>query len=182
MYIYVYTNIYFETNYINHVWYHLHFCSIFLFSDTPSDYYTVVYTDPGKTANVDSSLLSISSSSSSPSPAVDSNGNEISVLNAEPLLFKGTASSQLSNSVDSSSPNCICDNSKSQLSNLQSITSSSSFVPNKPMFNDKVIIFLITPTYTRPTQMPDMTRLAQTLRLVPNVFWIVVEDSQNKSK
>lgn len=55
-------------------------------------------------------------------------------------------------------------------------------MPNKPLFNDEAVIFLITPTYTRPTQMPDMTRLAQTLRLVPNVFWIVVEDSHNESK
>ncbi|XP_053214276.1 galactosylgalactosylxylosylprotein 3-beta-glucuronosyltransferase 1-like [Panonychus citri] len=38
-------------------------------------------------------------------------------------------------------------------------------------------IYVITPTYTRPTQMADMTRLAQTLMLVKNVFWIVAEDS-----
>lgn len=43
------------------------------------------------------------------------------------------------------------------------------------------IIFVITPTYSRPTQMADMTRLSQTLRLVKDLFWIVVEDSHNKS-
>ncbi len=52
--------------------------------------------------------------------------------------------------------------------NLRSNTESKSTNP---------IIFVITPTYTRPTQMPDMTRLAQTLRLVKHLFWIVVEDS-----
>lgn len=30
--------------------------------------------------------------------------------------------------------------------------------------------------------MPDMTRLAQTLRLVPDIFWIVIEDAHNTSK
>ncbi|KAI1290415.1 Galactosylgalactosylxylosylprotein 3-beta-glucuronosyltransferase P [Halotydeus destructor] len=38
-------------------------------------------------------------------------------------------------------------------------------------------IFIITPTYVRATQMADMTRLAQTLMLVRNIFWIVVEDA-----
>jgi len=41
----------------------------------------------------------------------------------------------------------------------------------------KPIVFVITPTYNRATQLADMTRLAQTLMLVKNIFWIVVEDS-----
>lgn len=43
--------------------------------------------------------------------------------------------------------------------------------------DDPVTIFVITPTYTRATQMADMTRLAQTLMLVKDIFWIVSEDS-----
>ncbi|RWS04304.1 glucuronosyltransferase sqv-8-like protein [Dinothrombium tinctorium] len=39
------------------------------------------------------------------------------------------------------------------------------------------VVYVITPTYTRATQMADLTRLAQTLMLVKNVFWIVSEDS-----
>ena len=39
------------------------------------------------------------------------------------------------------------------------------------------VIFVITPTYMRPTQMADMTRLAQTLMLIKNIFWVVSEDS-----
>lgn len=42
-------------------------------------------------------------------------------------------------------------------------------------------IYVVTPTYTRATQMADMTRLSQTLRLVPNIHWIVVEDSVRSS-
>lgn len=77
---------------------------------------------------------------------------------------------------------CNCDSQSSQLSPKSLAPGRPSFVPNKPLYNDNVIIFLITPTYTRPTQMPDMTRLAQTLRLVPDIFWIVVEDAQVMSK
>ncbi len=39
-------------------------------------------------------------------------------------------------------------------------------------------IYVVTPTYARATQTADLTRLAQTLRLVPAVHWIVVEDAE----
>lgn len=56
-------------------------------------------------------------------------------------------------------------------------------MPNQPVFDStRTFIFVITPTYTRPAQMADMTRLANTLRLVPDVFWIVAEDAQTESK
>ncbi|UXI18144.1 DNA replication licensing factor MCM4 [Sarcoptes scabiei] len=97
------------------------------------------------------------------------------------LLFQSSSQSQ--------SSSCICDKNDSKVSSSPSSFSSSvsnrklSFIPNQPVYDqDRILIFLITPTYTRPTQMADMTRLAQTLRLVPDIFWIVVEDSHNKSK
>ena len=43
-------------------------------------------------------------------------------------------------------------------------------------------IYVITPTHTRLVQKAELTRLSQTLRLVPNVHWIVVEDSKQKSR
>ena len=43
-------------------------------------------------------------------------------------------------------------------------------------------IYVITPTYTRSVQKADLTRLSQTLRLVPNLHWILVEDSKNKTE
>lgn len=43
------------------------------------------------------------------------------------------------------------------------------------------VIYLVTPTYRRPEQIPDLTRLAQTLLNVPAVHWIVVEDSSTLS-
>ncbi|XP_060562903.1 galactosylgalactosylxylosylprotein 3-beta-glucuronosyltransferase 3-like [Ruditapes philippinarum] len=42
-------------------------------------------------------------------------------------------------------------------------------------------IFLITPTHMRPQQKAELTRLSYTLRLVPNVHWIVIEDAAAKT-
>ena len=39
-------------------------------------------------------------------------------------------------------------------------------------------IYIVTPTVGRATQVADLTRLAQTLRLVPNIQWVVVEDAE----
>ncbi|XP_040216715.1 galactosylgalactosylxylosylprotein 3-beta-glucuronosyltransferase 1-like [Rana temporaria] len=43
-------------------------------------------------------------------------------------------------------------------------------------------IFLITPTYTRPVQKAELTRLSQTFRQVPALHWIVVEDAPQKTQ
>ena len=43
-------------------------------------------------------------------------------------------------------------------------------------------LFIITPTYTRHEQEPDLTRLGQTLMLAGNITWIVVEDSHSLSQ
>ena len=42
-------------------------------------------------------------------------------------------------------------------------------------------IYAVTPTYYRSVQKAELTRLSQTLRLIPDIFWIVVEDSDNKT-
>ncbi|CAG9765467.1 unnamed protein product [Ceutorhynchus assimilis] len=43
------------------------------------------------------------------------------------------------------------------------------------------IIYCITPTYWRYVQKAELTRISQTLKLVPNVHWIVIEDALEKS-
>lgn len=43
------------------------------------------------------------------------------------------------------------------------------------------IIYAITPTYARPVQKAELTRISQTLSLVPNVQWIIIEDADKKS-
>ncbi|XP_015114614.1 galactosylgalactosylxylosylprotein 3-beta-glucuronosyltransferase I [Diachasma alloeum] len=43
-------------------------------------------------------------------------------------------------------------------------------------------IFAITPTFTRPVQKAELTRLAQTFLHIPNFYWIVIEDSISKTE
>jgi len=38
-------------------------------------------------------------------------------------------------------------------------------------------VYLVTPTYPRREQVAELTRLGQTLLLVPNIHWVVAEDS-----
>ncbi|XP_020282830.1 galactosylgalactosylxylosylprotein 3-beta-glucuronosyltransferase P-like isoform X1 [Pseudomyrmex gracilis] len=38
-------------------------------------------------------------------------------------------------------------------------------------------LYIITPTYRRPEQIPELTRMAHTLMLVKNVHWLVIEDA-----
>lgn len=42
-------------------------------------------------------------------------------------------------------------------------------------------IYLITPTYDRPQQLAELTRLSQTLLLERRLHWILVEDSANRT-
>ncbi|VDK23651.1 unnamed protein product [Taenia asiatica] len=43
-------------------------------------------------------------------------------------------------------------------------------------------IFVITPTYSRPNQMPELVRLCTVLNAAGNVHWIVVEDAMTKNR
>ncbi|XP_063709147.1 galactosylgalactosylxylosylprotein 3-beta-glucuronosyltransferase I [Culicoides brevitarsis] len=43
--------------------------------------------------------------------------------------------------------------------------------------DDLPIIYAITPTYYRPVQKAELTRLSQTIMLVPNIYWVIVEDA-----
>ena len=48
--------------------------------------------------------------------------------------------------------------------------------------NSMPIIYAITPTYARPVQKAELTRLCNVFLLVPNIHWILVEDSKSKFK
>ncbi|CAL4061019.1 unnamed protein product, partial [Meganyctiphanes norvegica] len=50
---------------------------------------------------------------------------------------------------------------------------------NKVVEEDKSlpVIYVVTPTYRRPEMVAELTRLGQTLTMVPRVHWIVAEDS-----
>ncbi|CDS36572.1 galactosylgalactosylxylosylprotein [Echinococcus multilocularis] len=43
-------------------------------------------------------------------------------------------------------------------------------------------IFVITPTYSRPNQKPELVRLCTVLCTARDVHWIVIEDARNKSR
>uniref|UniRef100_A0A182JQH0 Galactosylgalactosylxylosylprotein 3-beta-glucuronosyltransferase n=1 Tax=Anopheles christyi TaxID=43041 RepID=A0A182JQH0_9DIPT len=60
---------------------------------------------------------------------------------------------------------------------------SSSDVPYRFPVDTKQLppLYIITPTYRRPEQIPELTRLGYTLKHVQNVLWIVVEDSENRT-
>jgi len=48
--------------------------------------------------------------------------------------------------------------------------------------SDLPIIYLITPTYLRLTQKADLIRFIYTMRQVPRIHWIVIEDANEKSE
>lgn len=56
------------------------------------------------------------------------------------------------------------------------------FVKNVRGQNDsRPVIYAITPTFARPVQKAELTRLAQTFLHVSNFHWIVVEDAPQKT-
>ncbi len=44
------------------------------------------------------------------------------------------------------------------------------------------MIYVVTPTYSRPVQKAELTRMCHTFLLVPNLHWILVEDARAKTK
>lgn len=43
-------------------------------------------------------------------------------------------------------------------------------------------LYIITPTYRRPEQIPELTRMSHTLMLVKNIHWLVIEDAYVATK
>jgi Glycosyltransferase family 43 len=39
-------------------------------------------------------------------------------------------------------------------------------------------LYIITPTYRRPEQLAELTRLGYCLKHVQNLFWLVIEDAE----
>lgn len=51
-----------------------------------------------------------------------------------------------------------------------------------PKNENLTMVYVVTPTFLKPTQIAELTALANTLRNVQNVTWIVVEDSQQHTE
>ncbi|XP_017843782.1 galactosylgalactosylxylosylprotein 3-beta-glucuronosyltransferase P isoform X2 [Drosophila busckii] len=43
-------------------------------------------------------------------------------------------------------------------------------------------LYIITPTYRRPEQLAELTRLGYTLKHVPNLLWLVIEDANHTNR
>lgn len=50
-------------------------------------------------------------------------------------------------------------------------------VKDETSTNTLPIIYFVTPTYPRREQIPELTRLAQTLLHIRNIHWIVADDT-----
>ena len=96
--------------------------------------------------------------------SVNKSTNKI-ITDSTTVRFKNIK--QKMNIPDSFKHNQVC---KSSLSSL------------KNSGDSKNPIYFVTPTYPRPAQVADLTRLAQTLMHVKNLLWIIAEDSYHCSQ
>lgn len=48
----------------------------------------------------------------------------------------------------------------------------------EPDSASEIVIYFVTPTYPRREQVAEITRLGQTLMHVPNLHWIVADDTE----
>lgn len=69
----------------------------------------------------------------------------------------------------------------SLLNSLMKHVEKTGFDSFKQDLRHKPTIYAITPTFARPVQKAELTRLSQTFLLVPNFHWIVVEDAVQKT-
>lgn len=68
------------------------------------------------------------------------------------------------------SPNDL--NANSNVKNADDATATNDYLPP---------LYIITPTYKRPEQLAELTRMSHTLMLVPNIYWLVIEDAKERT-
>ncbi|KAG7261209.1 hypothetical protein CRUP_006934 [Coryphaenoides rupestris] len=72
---------------------------------------------------------------------------------------------------------------RGELHRLQELTrkAEADLTPRQAVKSTLTTIFVITPTYTRFVQKAELTRLSQTFLHVPQLHWLLVEDSPHKT-
>jgi hypothetical protein len=70
---------------------------------------------------------------------------------------------------------------KTGYKNFRKINSIKKVLELNESYKNYPTIFIVTPTYWRATQRAELTRLQNTLRNVPKIVWILIEDSNKKS-
>jgi hypothetical protein len=93
---------------------------------------------------------------------------------------------QLSKNASAASRNNFKSSPQSQLPATAIHKAVISFRPSAPSSNSEESseepLYIITPTYRRPEQIPELTRMAHTLMLVKNIHWLVIEDATVATK
>ncbi|XP_075164401.1 glucuronyltransferase P isoform X1 [Haematobia irritans] len=112
---------------------------------------------------------------SSPSPAISSSTTTTTTVTAIPSDGSATSSSKV-NRPQQHYKNEISNNNRSNKKH-PSISSSSPLRENI----DTPPLYIITPTYRRPEQLAELTRLGYTLKHVVNLLWLVIEDANKTS-
>ncbi|XP_034936247.1 galactosylgalactosylxylosylprotein 3-beta-glucuronosyltransferase P [Chelonus insularis] len=92
------------------------------------------------------------------------------------ILSKTGAPTQVRNTEESTKhPSRISETTTVNLASTRELPSQRSNSLLKPLY-------IITPTYRRPEQIPELTRMSHTLLLIENVHWLVIEDAKTPTK
>lgn len=70
---------------------------------------------------------------------------------------------------------------QAELGLLRQHLASCGALPSSSSLDNITPIYIVTPTYARPQQKAELTRLKNAFLLVPSVHWIVVEDAPSKT-
>ena len=70
---------------------------------------------------------------------------------------------------------------QAELGLLRQHLASCGALPSSSSLDNITPIYIVTPTYARPQQKAELTRLKNAFLLVPSVHWIVVEDAPTKT-
>ncbi|XP_031849313.1 glucuronyltransferase P isoform X2 [Nomia melanderi] len=102
-------------------------------------------------------------------------------------LSPDVAASLIQELIDRFNKNAFDDagnNSSSRVSRISKISATSQARTSLDRHRQEPVdpLYIITPTYRRPEQIPELTRMSHTLMLVKNVHWLVIEDATVATK